>query len=68
MNDPTNHRIIPEELRDIRLYTLEEIVPIVGVTHRTLLTYVTTGRLKATKIGGKWKVTRQVLEDFISGK
>jgi DNA binding domain, excisionase family len=53
------------ELNDLKLYTLTEIETVLGVTHRTLLTYVTTGKLKATKIGGRWKVTKSALKEFI---
>lgn len=51
-----------------RVYTLAELEPIIGVTHRTLLTYVKQGRLKAVKIGGKWKVTEPNLEKFLNGE
>lgn len=55
-------------LDGIQLYTLTELEPVLGVTHRTLLTYVKTGRLKAVKIGGKWKVSGDVLRKFINGE
>lgn len=53
------------ELDDLKLYTLTEIETVLGVTHRTLLTYVTSGKLKAIKIGGRWKVTKTALKEFI---
>lgn len=68
MNDPTNKKQIPEELRDIQLFTLQELEPLLDVTNRTLLSYVKSGRLQAVKIGGKWRVTREALDKFISGK
>lgn len=68
MNDPTNKKQIPEDLRDIRIYTLQELEPLLGVTHRTLLSYVKSGRLKAVKIGGKWRVTRDTLDKFLKGE
>ena len=37
------------------------------MSHRTLLTYVKQGRLKAVKAGGKWKVTKEQLKAFIEG-
>ena len=46
-----------KELEELKVYTLTEIEPILGVTHRTLLTYIKDGRLKGVKIGGKWKVS-----------
>ena len=68
MNDPTNKKQIPEELRDIQLFTLQELEPLLDVTNRTLLSYVKSGRLQAVKIGGKWRVTREALDRFLSGK
>ena len=56
------------ELEAIRLFTLTEIEPILGVTHRTLLTYIKDGRLKGVKIGGKWKVSGENLRKFINGE
>ena len=53
------------DIEHIKLYTLTDCESILGVTHRTLQTYVKTGKLKARKIGGKWKVTKETLEEFI---
>ena len=55
------------ELEKLKVYTLTEIEPILGVTHRTLLTYVKTGRLKSVKIGGKWKVKEEDLKSLLNG-
>lgn len=54
-----------KRLENIRLYTLTELESILGVTHRTLQTYIKDGRLKGAKIGGKWKVTEEELKAFI---
>lgn len=56
------------KLEQIRLYTLTEIEPILGVTHRTLLTYIKDGRLKGVKVGGKWKISEDNLRRFINGE
>lgn len=57
-----------QRLDSIRLYSLSELEPILGVTHRTLLTYIKLGRLKGAKIGGKWKVSGDNLQKFINGE
>ena len=57
-----------QSLDTLRLYTLTEVEPILGVSHRTLLDYVKTGKIKAVKIGGKWKVSEQNLKAFINGE
>ncbi len=56
------------KLDAIRIYTLTELEPILGVTHRTLQSYIKCGRLKGVKIGGKWKVSEEVLRKFINGE
>ena len=54
--------------KKIAVYTLSEIENIIGVTHRTLLNYVKDGKLKAAKIGGKWRVTEENLNRFLNGE
>ena len=57
-----------QSLDTFRLYTLTEVEPILGVSHRTLLDYVRKGKIKAVKIGGKWKVSAENLKAFINGE
>ena len=57
-----------EELEDLKVYTLTEIEPILGVSHRTLLSYIKSKRLKGSKIGGKWKVSKENLRKFLDGE
>jgi hypothetical protein len=65
MEEKTNRTT---ELEELKVYSLTEIEPILGVTHRTLLTYIKDGRLKGVKIGGKWKVSGENLRKFINGR
>lgn len=51
----------------IKLYTLQELESILETSTRTLLTYIKKGKLKAVKIGGKWKVSEANLQDFVNG-
>ena len=52
----------------LTLYTLTELERVLGVTHRTLQSYIKDGRLKGVKIGGKWKVSEENLKKFINGE
>lgn len=54
-------------LQKIRMYTLKEIVEISGVSYRTLQNYVKDGKIKAVKIGNKWRVTEDNLRAFLNG-
>ena len=58
---------ILQERPDLRLYSLEEVSKLIGVTHRTVWNYVKAGKLKAAKIGGAWKVTEENLRKFSNG-
>ena len=53
-----------DSLKDVKLYTLTELEEVIGVTHRTLLTYVKDGKLKAIKIGNKWRVKEADVRAF----
>lgn len=55
------------ELREIKLYNIKQTAEILGVTTRTLQTYIKNGRIKARKIGRGWKFTEQNINDFING-
>lgn len=57
-----------DTLDAIKLFSLVELEGVLGVTHRTLLTYVNTGKLKAVKVGGKWKVSEANLNRFVNGE
>ena len=57
-----------EQATVFKLYTLTDLEKILGVTHRTLQTYIRNGRLKGVKIGGKWKITEENLKRFINGE
>ena len=47
------------KLDTIRLYTLTELEPILGVTHRTLQSYIKDGRLRALKSAASGKYQRR---------
>lgn len=57
-----------QRLDSIRLYSLTELEPILGVTHRTLQTYIKDGRMKGVKIGNRWRVSEEELRRFIKGE
>lgn len=50
---------------DIRVYTLDEVADIIGVTTRTLYTYIKESKLKAVKVGRGWRVTDKALKEFL---
>ena len=50
----------------IKVYSLEEVEQILQVTRRTLYNYISSGKLKATKMGKYWRVTEKALEEFLT--
>lgn len=56
-----------DAIKDLTLYSVKELEPILGVSDQTIKRRIKSGELPARKIGGKWKVTRSDLEEYISG-
>ena len=54
-------------LQEIKLYNIKETAVLLGVSTRTLQTYIKQGRIKARKIGRGWKFTEQNINEFING-
>ena len=49
-------------------YDLKTAAGLIGVTYRTTQDYISAGKLKAHKIGGKWAISADDLNDFINGR
>lgn len=52
---------------DIVLYDVNDMIAILGISRRTIMTYIKNGKLPCVKIGGKWKITKEALEKFCKG-
>jgi len=57
-----------EKITDLKLYNLHEMAKLLEVSERSIHTYIKTGKLKAVKIGGRWKSTEENLKKFINGE
>ena len=49
-----------------KLLTTQEIADYLGLTQRTIYTYIQSGSLRAIKIGREWRIKEGELEAFIS--
>ena len=49
-----------------KLYNLADLEPVLGVSRRTLLSYISSGKLRAFKLGQKWKVTESALAELLA--
>lgn len=48
-----------------KIYYIEGVAKMLGVSTRTVLKYFYKGSLKGKKIGGKWTVTEEQIVDFL---
>jgi len=65
VNYETENLIIGPEIQ--KMYSLKELEPILELSSKTLQQYIRDGRLKAVKIGNKWKVSERNLTNFMNG-
>lgn len=47
------------------LFNLAEVAEVAGVTQRTLHNHIRKGTLKAFKVCGRWRVSKEDLEAFL---
>ena len=49
-----------------KLLTTQEIADYLGLTQRTIYTYIQSGSLRAVKVGREWRIKESELEAFIN--
>lgn len=47
------------------LYSIEQVAEILSLTTRTIQNYINEKKLKAYKVGAKWRIYESDLEEFI---
>ena len=50
-----------------KLFTVDNIAEMTGLTSRTIRNYIADGRLKGRKIGSQWRFTEADIESLFSG-
>jgi putative resolvase len=50
---------------DDRLYNIGEVAQYLGMSKDTIMTWIRSGRLKASRIGRFWRIRARDLERFI---
>jgi len=54
-------------MEEPKFYTVEDIMEITHVTRRTVYNYIYTGRLHAIKVGKRFLVSPENLDQFLDG-
>ena len=52
-------------MNELKTYTVSEVQDILKVSVRTIRAYISTGKLKASKVGRSYVIKREDLEQFI---
>jgi len=50
------------------LYSVEKVAELLGLHQKTVLRYINEGKLKANKIGGRWRIHGNDLTSFVGLK
>ncbi len=51
-----------------KLYTTEEVANYLGLTRRTIYTYIEQGKLRAKKVGREYRITQSSLDAFLNNE
>lgn len=58
---------LPDNSFTLTAYTITETAAALKVSTRTVRRYLSDGKLKGAKIGGKWLISRESLVAFCNG-
>ena len=53
---------------EIESYDLKEVCEKLSISRQTVMKYCRSGEIKANKIGGVWRVTKESLKSFLQGQ
>ena len=51
---------------EIKYFTVEEAAQRIGVHTKTVRRYIYSGKIKALKIGGQWRISEEDLNDYLN--
>ncbi|MGA1792107.1 MAG: helix-turn-helix domain-containing protein [bacterium] len=51
-----------------QVYDVNDVMEALSISRVTCYKLIRSGKLRAIRIGNRWKVPRQALDDFLSGK
>ena len=51
-----------------QVYNVDEVMEALSISRVTCYKLIKSGRLRAIRIGNRWKVPKKALDDFLSGR
>jgi excisionase family DNA binding protein len=57
-----------QELAGRNYVSLDQAAKLIGVSYQTALKYVKSGKLKAVRVGGGWRIYEDSLKAFLTGQ
>lgn len=49
----------------MEIYTVNEVMKILKLTRRTILGYINSGKIKASKVGNQYRISKEDLSQFL---
>lgn len=59
---------VPKKIGDLKLYSVDDLSEMLGVSKMTLRSYLRTGKLKGRKLGVRWFITEESLRSYFQGE
>lgn len=50
------------------LYTVDEVAEMLRVTTKTIYLHLKEGKLKGSKVGRYWRISKSQIDDFLKGE
>jgi excisionase family DNA binding protein len=50
------------------LYSIDKVAELLGMHKKTIMRYIKEGKLKANKVGGRWRIHGNDLTSFVGAK
>lgn len=57
-----------QDISKFKMYSLQDIAKILGVTYRTVINYKNAGKIEVVKIGNRWLISEENLKKFLEGE
>lgn len=55
------------EILGVKLYGVEEVAELLGITERTVREYLKRGKMRGQKLAGVWEISEDNLRYFLNG-